>query len=135
MCEILETAGPEAVTLEDAGDDPQLEPAPGATPLWPRIRVRALYARCGARDAVRTMLRVTPEVTDLRTREIADRDWLAASRENIEPLAIGSLWIGPHGIDPTAGSLRRAPGAGTRFRLPGVTRPRACASSGWSRRG
>ena len=103
MCEILETAGPEAVTLEDAGDDPQLEPAPGATPLWPRIRVRALYARCGARGAVRTMLRVTPQVTDLRTREIADRDWLAASRENIEPLAIGSLWIGPHGMTPPPG--------------------------------
>lgn len=103
MCDILETAGPEAVTLEDAGDDPQLEPAPGATPLWPRIRVRALYAHSGARDAVRTMLRAAPQVTDLRTREIADRDWLAASRENIEPLAIGPLWIGPHGMTPPPG--------------------------------
>ena len=103
MSEILETAGPEALTLEDAGDDPQLEPAPGATPLWPRIRVRALYAHFGARDAVRTKLRATPQVTDLRTREIADRDWLAASRENIEPLAIGPLWIGPHGMAPPPG--------------------------------
>ena len=103
MCEILETAGPEAVTLEDAGDDPQLEPAPGATPLWRRVRVRALYAHSGARDAVCAMLRVTPEATDVRTREIADRDWLAASRENIEPLAIGPLWIGPHGMTPPPG--------------------------------
>ncbi len=29
--------GAVSVTLEDAADDPVLEPAPGATPLWPTV--------------------------------------------------------------------------------------------------
>ena len=33
-----------SVTLLDAADDPVLEPAPGATPLWPTIIVRAVFA-------------------------------------------------------------------------------------------
>ena len=97
---ILESADPAAVTLEDAGDTPQLEPAPGATPLWPRVRVRALYAHARDCDAARVQLPDPPEVTNLHTREIADRDWMAAAREGIEPLEIGPLWIGPHGMDP-----------------------------------
>ena len=39
----LENAGAFAVTLADAGDDPQLEPAPGATPLWSRVCITALF--------------------------------------------------------------------------------------------
>ena len=49
------------------------------------------------------MLSAPPRVTNLRTREIADRDWLAAAREDVEPLEIGSLWIGPHGTAPPPG--------------------------------
>ena len=112
MCEILESADPVAVTLEDAGDDPQLEPAPGATPLWPRVRVRALYADERACDAAGAMLPESPEVTKVHTREIADRDWLSASREGVEPLEIGPLWIGPHGMDspPHRAVVRLEPG-------------------------
>ena len=84
-----------SVTLEDAGDDPQLEPGPGTTPLWPHLRVRALYEHSIDSDRVRAVLPGAPAVKDVRVREIADRDWLAASREDIEPIEIGSLWIGP----------------------------------------
>ena len=84
-----------SVTLEDAGDDPQLEPGPGTTPLWPHLRVRALYEHSIDPDRVRAVLPGAPAVRNVRVREIADRDWLAASREDIEPIEIGSLWIGP----------------------------------------
>ena len=84
-----------SVTLEDAGDDPQLEPGPGRTPLWPHLRVRALYEDAIDPDRVRAVLPGAPAVKNVRMREIADRDWLAASREDIEPIEIGSLWIGP----------------------------------------
>ena len=47
-----------SVTLLDAADDPVLEPAPGAMPLWPTIVVRAVFAadadvdaRCALRSA------------------------------------------------------------------------------------
>ena len=84
-----------SVTLEDAGDDPQLEPGPGTTPLWPHLRVRALYEYSIDPDRVRAVLPGAPAVKNVQVREIADRDWLAASREDIEPIEIGSLWIGP----------------------------------------
>ena len=84
-----------SVTLEDAGDDPQLEPGPGTTPLWPHLRVRALYEHSIDPDRVRAVLPGAPAVKNVQVQEIADRDWLAASREDIEPIEIGSLWIGP----------------------------------------
>ena len=83
------------MTLEDAGDDPQLEPVPGAMPLWPHIRVRALYESSIDPNAVRAVLAGAAAATNVHTRTIADRDWLAASREDIEPIEIGALWIGP----------------------------------------
>ncbi len=39
----LENAGALAITLSDAGDEPQLEPPPGATPLWGQVQVIALF--------------------------------------------------------------------------------------------
>jgi ribosomal protein L11 methyltransferase len=39
----LLAAGAASITLEDAGDDPVLEPAPGTTPLWPQVRIKALF--------------------------------------------------------------------------------------------
>ncbi len=100
VCEHLETAGAMTVTLEDAGDDPQIEPGPGATPLWPHVRVRALYGHPIDAEAVRLVLPGGPVVTNVRVREIADRDWIAASREDVVPMEIGSLWIGPQWAIP-----------------------------------
>lgn len=106
VCEVLEAAGSESVTLEDSGDEPCYEPEPGATPLWPRVRVRALYG--GRRidpGAVRVALPGAAAVTGLHVREIADRDWIAASREDVEPIGIGPLWIGPVWMDPPPGRI------------------------------
>ena len=100
MCERLETAGAVSVTLEDAGDDPQLEPAPGATPLWPHLRVRALYEHPAGPEAARAALPAGLAVTNVQVRRIDDRNWLAASREDIVPIEIGALWIGPHWAAP-----------------------------------
>ena len=100
MCERLETAGAVSVTLEDAGDDPWLEPGPGASPPWPHLRVRALYAHSADAEAARLMLPDVPAVTHVRVREIADRDWIGASCEDIEPIGIGPLWIGPGRATP-----------------------------------
>ena len=95
VCAVLEAAGAVSVTLEDAGDEPRLEPAPGAMPLWPSVRVRALYEHGADMNAVRSVLRSVPEVSQPRLREIAERDWLAAAREDIEPIETGALWVGP----------------------------------------
>ena len=105
MCECLEATGAISVTLEDAGDEPQLEPGPGETPLWPRVRVRALYERAVDPNAVRLALPGARAATNVRVRELADRDWIAASREDIAPVEIGRLWIGPHWAIPPPGRI------------------------------
>ena len=112
MCERLETTGAVSLTLEDAGDEPQLEPAPGATPLWPRVRVRALYGNRVDPDSVCSALVGVAAAAYPGVREIADRDWIAASREDVVPIEIGSLWIGPSWAAPPAGRtvVRLEPG-------------------------
>ena len=129
MCERLETAGAVSVTLEDAGDDPQLEPEPGATPLWPHLRVRALYEHPAGPEAARAALPAGPAVTNVRVRRIDDRDWLAASREDIVPIGIGALWIGPHWADPPPDRVvvRLEPDSPS---APDAIPPRGCVSNG-----
>jgi len=112
VCEHLETAGAVSVTLEDAGDDPQLEPKPGATPLWPHVRVRALYEHAIGPEIARSSLPDAAAVTMVRVRQLSDRDWLAASLEDIVPIEIGTLRIEPHRADPRPdrGVVRLEPG-------------------------
>src|SRR5687768_581989 len=50
--EALTLLGATSVTLEDAADNPVLEPAPGETPLWPTIRIRALFQADADRAAI-----------------------------------------------------------------------------------
>ena len=100
MCEVLEAAGALSVTLEDAGDEPQFEPGPGAAPLWPRVRVRGLYGHRIDPRAMRAALPGTVGVRELHAREIADRDWIALSHEDVEPIDAGPLWVGPGWMTP-----------------------------------
>ena len=96
-------AGASAVTLSDAGDSPILEPAPGATPLWPRVSLAALFdASADAavltgrlRDALgRADLAVHAEVLEDRAWE---REWL----RDFHPMQFGRrLWICPGGQPP-----------------------------------
>jgi len=98
-------AGAVAVTLSDAGDTPILEPAPGATPLWPSVALAALYdvrtdplaltATLRA-ELDRPALTVTSEVLDDRPWE---REWL----RDFKPMCFGRrLWICPGGQPPPA---------------------------------
>ena len=98
-------AGAIAVTLSDAGDTPILEPAPGATPLWPSVALAALFdAGCepaalaaGLRTALgRPALAIRAEVLEDRLWE---REWL----RDFHPMRFGSrLWICPGGQPPPA---------------------------------
>ena len=46
VSESFNAIGALSVTVQDAGDEPLLEPAPGATPLWSNTRVIALFDAC-----------------------------------------------------------------------------------------
>lgn len=100
----LEGAGALAVTLGDAGDDPQIEPPPGAMPLWQGVRLTALFAddaegrsRVDALAAALSPQSLTPPLIE----EIADRAWERVWLDEFKPTRFGRrLWVCPRGQRP-----------------------------------
>jgi ribosomal protein L11 methyltransferase len=96
-------AGAVSITLEDAADDPVLEPAPGTTPLWPTIKIKALFEATADRDDVMTRLHAkelewpTPQFDVIEDR-LWEREWL----KDFKPMRFGNrLWVCPDGQRPS----------------------------------
>ena len=92
-----------SVTLLDAADNPVLEPAPGETPLWPTIIVRAHFpaetnATAIARELTqRTQLGALPAANPV-FESIADRAWEREWLRDFRPMRFGNrLWVCPGG--------------------------------------
>lgn len=114
---LLQELGAVSIECADAGDMPILEPAPGSTPLWPMLRVSALFAGDAAQDIIASRITnaaVASDCLQLRFRRIADRNWVAEFQRRLEPLRFGDrLWIVPAGQvcpDPDAVQLNMDPG-------------------------
>ncbi|HKU17553.1 MAG TPA: 50S ribosomal protein L11 methyltransferase [Steroidobacteraceae bacterium] len=91
----LLAAGAASITLEDAGDDPVLEPPPGTTPLWPHVRIKALFDAGTDPDALRALF---PGAT---FEHVADRAWEREWLKDFRPMRFGQrLWICPGGQRP-----------------------------------
>jgi ribosomal protein L11 methyltransferase len=108
----LLAAGAASITLEDAGDDPVLEPPPGSTPLWPRVRIRALFDSATESDAVLRELRSTlaAPLPELTFEQIADRAWEREWLKDFRPMRFGQrLWICPGGQRPQLDEATAAP--------------------------
>ena len=100
----LLAAGATSITLEDAGDDPVLEPPPGSTPLWPRVRVKALFDCATDADALRASF---PDAT---LERIADRAWEREWLKDFRPMRFGRrLWVCPGGQRPQLDESAGAP--------------------------
>lgn len=100
----LENAGALAVTLADAGDEPQLEPPLGTTPLWGEVLVTALFEPDPA--SRQTAEALATRLEDLHTgpprwEEIADQAWEHTWRDDFAPTRFGDrLWVCPRGQHP-----------------------------------
>jgi ribosomal protein L11 methyltransferase len=97
-------AGASSITLEDEGDDPVLEPLPGTTPLWPRVRVKALFD--GTLDAEQLLEALQASIGEPLGRAyfetLADRAWEREWLKDFKPMRFGNrLWICPGGQRPT----------------------------------
>ena len=94
---LLELAGAAAVSLTDAGDSPLLEPAPGTTPVWPQVRVEALFAQpVSIQRLTRTLSDTLGTTIALQTRPLDDGDWQNAWRQHWQPLRFGGrLTVAP----------------------------------------
>lgn len=95
-----------AVSLEDAGDTPILEPKPGQTPLWPRMRVRALFEAGAATADVRARLHARlPSGIVSVVEPLADEDWTRAWLAHARPHWFGDrLCVTPAELAPLEGS-------------------------------
>jgi ribosomal protein L11 methyltransferase len=90
-----------AVTLTDAGDDAQLEPPPGATPLWSEVLVTGLFP--GGPHTRARAERLAESLTGQfegtpRIEYLEDRPWERAWLDNFAPRQFGQrLWVCPRG--------------------------------------
>ena len=113
----LMEAGAQAVTLQDAADQPLYEPEPGAHPLWARSRVIGLFPAGVDMAQVQQNLRQAlgrAELPGCRIEPLEDRDWTRAWMDHFHPMRFGTrLWICPREHappDPRAVNLRLDPG-------------------------
>jgi ribosomal protein L11 methyltransferase len=95
LCGLLESAGALAVTSLDAADQPVLEPLPGQTPLWPEVRLTALFE--GDYDPAPLLALLASMGVAASSAPVADQDW-ARSGQDVRPRHFGGrLWVCPTG--------------------------------------
>lgn len=98
--EVLHAHGADAVSFLDAQDDPVLEPAPGATPLWPRTATLGLFAEHTELAPVIAALReLLPDGAQVQMSSelIEDQDWVRLWLKDCPPRKFGErLWVVPH---------------------------------------
>lgn len=104
LSDLLMELGAASVTLEDAKDQPLLEPGPGETPLWDWIIVVGLFDNNLAREPIQTALTAAldPEVAaTLTVEELQEQNWVRAWMDDFHPMQFGQrLWIVPSWSDP-----------------------------------
>lgn len=108
-------AGALSITLEDAADNPVLEPAPGTTPLWPSVQIKALFDAAAAPAQIEATLRnaLSQPLPDLDFQELADRVWEREWLKDFRPMLFGRrLWICPNGQRPAPHLLPEPDAAG-----------------------
>ena len=88
-----------SVTLQDAADDPVLEPAPGETPLWPTIRLQALFdSGTDATVVAMAVLARFPGTPPPQASTVEDRAWEREWLKDFHPMRFGRrLWVCPGG--------------------------------------
>lgn len=104
---LLESLGALALTVSDGGDQPLLQPAPGAEPLWRRCRIEALFPLDLAPAELRMALRGAG--FDAHKLDILeDQDWENRWRQHSVSCCFGDrLWLVPRDEPPRAEPVLR----------------------------
>lgn len=100
--ERLLASGAVAVTLEDGGDQPVLEPGPGETPLWDQTRLTGLYP--ADTDMTTVLAGLPADLQDEgrhRVEILEDKDWEREWMRHYRPMQFGPrLWVCPSWLAP-----------------------------------
>jgi ribosomal protein L11 methyltransferase len=81
---LLNLAGAQALTFDDAADTPLFEPAPGTTPLWPQLVLHALFPQDFDGAGLQRMLAAAlPGLASIGTRSIDAADWQAGLEQEV----------------------------------------------------
>ncbi len=100
----LLAAGAVAVTLQDAGDQPILEPAPDQTPLWSHTRVTGLFdAQTDVAVVKQALCHTLSEAVlpECRLESLEERDWVRAWLDDFHAMRFGRrLWVCPKNQPP-----------------------------------
>ncbi|MCP3671925.1 MAG: 50S ribosomal protein L11 methyltransferase [Gammaproteobacteria bacterium] len=114
---LLESLGALSITMEDAADEPMLEPTLGTTPLWHQTRVTGLFPEHSnpeqlSRDIHNGLPPTSP--FELEVERLADQVWERVWMDDFHPMCFGHrLWIAPEGQppeDPEAITVQLDPG-------------------------
>jgi ribosomal protein L11 methyltransferase len=92
-----------ALSLSDAGDEPLLEPPPGATPLWSEVRLRALFEAAADAGLIAATLALVLDLPSgaVRIERLEDRAWEREWLKDFKPMRFGRrLWLCPAGQRP-----------------------------------
>lgn len=94
---LLSLAGALAVSLGDAADAPLFEPAPGTTPLWPSVRLHALFPADADVGAVAALLgEAVGSDAIIEIAAVTQADWSAGLHQSVTALRFGrSLAVVP----------------------------------------
>ena len=109
-------AGAVSVTLQDAADQPILEPGVGETPLWDHCILSALFpASIDIAITEREITHHLPFSIHSTWELVEDIDWSQEWKKHFKPISCsgGRLWICPswiHAPQPDAVNLRLDPG-------------------------
>jgi len=97
----LEETGALSITLTDQYDDPILEPAPGAAPLWPNVVLNALYAEENDANLARAIVSDTFPQLSYSIHDLPDQDWERTCLDQFKPQLFGNrLWVCPSWLTP-----------------------------------
>ena len=91
--------GAVTVTLQDAADQPILEPGVGETPLWDHCILKALFPASIDTDDISQQLKPRFD-SEVRWELLEDKDWSQEWKKYFQPLKCGDrLWICPSWTD------------------------------------
>ena len=100
----LELAGAQAVTIEDAGDNPLFDLLDGELPVWESSQVTGLFNAEQGLDAVSADLTkafAPAALPQHHVESLPDQDWERCWMDRFQPMQYGdNLWICPTWYEP-----------------------------------